>query len=93
MEDIEKFVRGFSRFQQQYFSDPQTLHDSLRAMHDFDGGRAAGGQFAGRATRDSSTSYSAGVKMTQVLHFDASRCRVEGLLRRTKQQTENETEN
>jgi carbonic anhydrase len=31
MEDIEKFVRGFSRFQQQYFSEPQSLYDSLRA--------------------------------------------------------------
>lgn len=31
MEDIEKFVRGFSRFQQQYFSDSHALYDSLRA--------------------------------------------------------------
>ncbi len=31
MEDIEKFVQGFSRFQQQYFSEPQTLYDSLRS--------------------------------------------------------------
>lgn len=31
MEDIEKFVRGFSRFQQQYFSEDQTLWDALRA--------------------------------------------------------------
>lgn len=31
MQDIEKFVRGFSRFQQQYFSEEQTLYDSLRA--------------------------------------------------------------
>lgn len=31
MEAIEKFLRGFSRFQQQYFSDSQTLYDSLRA--------------------------------------------------------------
>ncbi len=31
MEDIEKFVRGFSRFQQQYFSESQALYDSLRA--------------------------------------------------------------
>lgn len=30
MEAIEKFVRGFSRFQQQYFGEPQTLYDSLR---------------------------------------------------------------
>ncbi len=30
MEDIEKFVRGFRRFQQQYFSEPETLYDSLR---------------------------------------------------------------
>ncbi len=30
MEDLEKFVRGFSRFQQQYFGEPQTLYDSLR---------------------------------------------------------------
>ncbi len=31
MEDIEKFVRGFSRFQQQYFSEENTLYDALRA--------------------------------------------------------------
>lgn len=31
MEDLEKFVQGFSRFQQQYFSEPQTLYDSLRS--------------------------------------------------------------
>jgi carbonic anhydrase len=31
MEDIEKFVHGFSRFQQQYFSESQTLYDNLRA--------------------------------------------------------------
>ncbi|NRR32484.1 carbonic anhydrase [Oxalobacteraceae bacterium] len=31
MEDIEKFVHGFSRFQQQYFSDTQSVYDSLRA--------------------------------------------------------------
>lgn len=31
MEDIEKFVKGFSRFQQQYFSEENTLYDSLRA--------------------------------------------------------------
>ncbi len=31
MEDIEKFVQGFSRFQQQYFSDEHTLYDALRA--------------------------------------------------------------
>lgn len=31
MEDIEKFVRGFSRFQQQYFNEQQTLYESLRA--------------------------------------------------------------
>lgn len=31
MEDIEKFVRGFNRFQQQYFNDTQSLYDSLRA--------------------------------------------------------------
>ncbi|MDC8757039.1 carbonic anhydrase [Janthinobacterium fluminis] len=30
MEDLEKFVQGFSRFQQQYFSEPQTLYDTLR---------------------------------------------------------------
>lgn len=30
MNDIEKFVRGYSRFQQQYFSDQQTLFDDLR---------------------------------------------------------------
>ncbi|MGV8893255.1 MAG: carbonic anhydrase [Burkholderiaceae bacterium] len=30
MNDIEKFVRGYHRFQQQYFSDQQTLFDSLR---------------------------------------------------------------
>ena len=31
MEDIEKFVSGFTRFQQQYFSEQQTLYDNLRA--------------------------------------------------------------
>jgi carbonic anhydrase len=31
MEDIEKFVRGFSRFQQQYFTEQDGLYDSLRA--------------------------------------------------------------
>lgn len=31
MQDIEKFVRGFSRFQQQYFSEEQALYDTLRA--------------------------------------------------------------
>lgn len=31
MEDIEKFVRGFSRFQQQYFNEQQTLYDNLRS--------------------------------------------------------------
>ncbi len=31
MEDLEKFVQGFSRFQQQYFSDTHSLYDSLRA--------------------------------------------------------------
>jgi carbonic anhydrase len=30
MEDIEKFISGFSRFQQQYFQDSQALFDSLR---------------------------------------------------------------
>jgi carbonic anhydrase len=30
VNDIEKFVRGYSRFQQHYFSDQQTLFDSLR---------------------------------------------------------------
>ena len=30
MNDIEKFVSGYSSFQQQYFSDQQTLFDSLR---------------------------------------------------------------
>src|SRR5450830_1544844 len=30
MEELEKFVNGFSLFQQQYFSEPQTLYDSLR---------------------------------------------------------------
>jgi carbonic anhydrase len=30
MEDIEKFVRGFSRFQQQYFTEQDGLYDSLR---------------------------------------------------------------
>lgn len=29
MQDIERFIRGFSRFQQQYLSEPHTL-DSLR---------------------------------------------------------------
>lgn len=31
MEDIEKFISGFTRFQQQYFSEQQTLYDNLRA--------------------------------------------------------------
>jgi carbonic anhydrase len=31
MEDIEKFVHGFSRFQQQYFSEEHGLYDALRA--------------------------------------------------------------
>jgi carbonic anhydrase len=31
MQDIEKFVRGFSRFQQQYFTEQDGLYDSLRA--------------------------------------------------------------
>jgi carbonic anhydrase len=31
MEDIEKFVQGFSRFQQQYFAEDHTLWDALRA--------------------------------------------------------------
>lgn len=31
MEAIEKFLSGFTRFQQQYFSDSQSLYDSLRA--------------------------------------------------------------
>ncbi|MRV71824.1 carbonic anhydrase [Duganella sp. FT92W] len=30
MEDIEKFVQGFNRFQQQYFAEPHGLYDSLR---------------------------------------------------------------
>lgn len=30
MEEIEKFVRGFSRFQQQYFSDEHAVWDALR---------------------------------------------------------------
>ncbi|MGV7207211.1 carbonic anhydrase [Oxalobacteraceae bacterium A2-2] len=30
MEDIEKFIRGFSRFQQQYFSEGRNVYDSLR---------------------------------------------------------------
>jgi len=30
MQDIEKFIRGFSRFQQQYLSEP-TARDSLRS--------------------------------------------------------------
>jgi carbonic anhydrase len=30
MQDIEKFIRGFSRFQQQYFHDSQALYDNLR---------------------------------------------------------------
>lgn len=30
MQDIEKFVRGFSRFQQQYFSEEHALYDALR---------------------------------------------------------------
>lgn len=31
MEDIEKFISGFTRFQQQYFNEQQTLYDNLRA--------------------------------------------------------------
>jgi len=31
MQDIEKFISGFSRFQQQYFNDSQSLYDNLRA--------------------------------------------------------------
>lgn len=31
MPDIEKFVRGFSRFQQHYFSEEHALYDALRA--------------------------------------------------------------
>ena len=31
MHDIEKFVQGFTCFQQQYFSEPQNVPDSLRA--------------------------------------------------------------
>lgn len=31
MHDIEKFVHGFTCFQQQYFSEPQNVPDSLRA--------------------------------------------------------------
>lgn len=31
MEDIEKFVNGFARFQQNYFSEPQSLYGQLRA--------------------------------------------------------------
>ncbi len=31
MEDIEKFVSGFTRFQQQYFSEQHALYDNLRA--------------------------------------------------------------
>jgi carbonic anhydrase len=30
MQEIEKFVRGFSRFQQQYFNDEHALYDALR---------------------------------------------------------------
>lgn len=30
MEDIEKFVHGFIRFQQQYFGEPQSIYDTLR---------------------------------------------------------------
>lgn len=30
MQDIEKFISGFARFQQQYFSEQQTLYDNLR---------------------------------------------------------------
>jgi carbonic anhydrase len=30
MEDIEKFVKGFARFQQQYFSEQHTLYQQLR---------------------------------------------------------------
>lgn len=30
MQDIEKFVEGYSRFQQQYFGDGHTLYDALR---------------------------------------------------------------
>ncbi|MCG2585939.1 carbonic anhydrase [Massilia sp. TS11] len=34
MEDIEKFVHGFNRFQQQYFGEPHTLYEDLReAQH------------------------------------------------------------
>ena len=31
MQDIEKFISGFSRFQQHYFNDSQSLYDNLRA--------------------------------------------------------------
>ena len=31
MDDIEKFVKGFTRFQQQYFAEENTLYDALRA--------------------------------------------------------------
>lgn len=31
MQDIEKFVSGFTRFQQQYFHEHQTLYDNLRS--------------------------------------------------------------
>ncbi|KQV90329.1 carbonic anhydrase [Massilia sp. Root351] len=31
MQDIEKFVQGFGRFQQRYFGDTHGLYDSLRA--------------------------------------------------------------
>ena len=31
MEDIEKFVSGFTRFQQHYFSEEHSLYDALRA--------------------------------------------------------------
>ena len=30
MEEIEKFVNGFARFQQHYFSEPQSLYEQLR---------------------------------------------------------------
>lgn len=31
MQDLEKFIHGFSRFQQQYFNDQETIYDNLRA--------------------------------------------------------------
>jgi carbonic anhydrase len=31
MPELEKFLSGFSRFQKQYFSEPNGLYDSLRA--------------------------------------------------------------